>query len=464
MAGIVGLQKGDQETAKKMLFQISHRGDHGVKIIERDGMTLGAVWSESQLAPVPSVLKRNAVWDAHQPPLPDPIGVQKAGEPFTLASVVKPGELFIARDALGINPLYYSYTDSGDFCFASEVKAMLEVSTDVREFPPKTWYSSADGFQEYISPENQDGFLETIEEMAMALQMRLDQAVCKRIDSPEIGAWLSGGLDSSAIVALVRPHAKVLHTFAAGMPGAPDLVAAQKVAEYFDTHHHEILISIPDVLEVLPEVIYHLESFDALLVRSAVTNYLVAKKAADFVKVSFSGEGADELFAGYNHFQHLPEDALDDKLEQLTSSLHNTSLQRVDRSAAAHGLVVHVPFLAPEVVEYSRMIPASYKLKRHPKVIEKFILRKALGGILPDSVLWRRKTKFWQGTGLGELLSDYAEEKISPSDFSRERTLPNGWVLNTREELLYYRLFKAHFADLVNLDWMGRTEGAPVEE
>lgn len=464
MAGIVGLQKEDKQTVKNMLSKITHRGDHGVKIIQRDGITLGSVWPESQLSPVPGALNNNAVWDAIKPPLPDPNAVQTARSPFTLASLVKPGEFFVARDALGVNPLYYSYTESGDFCFASEVKAMLEVSADIREFPPNTWYTNEDGFQENKGLKNDHEVNGTLDEIALRLQMLLDQAVCKCIDSQEIGAWLSGGLDSSAIVALVRPHAQILHTFAAGMPRAPDLVYAKEMADHFDTQHHEILISIPDVLKVLPEVIYYLESFDALLVRSAVTNYLVAKKAADFVKVSFSGEGADELFAGYSQFHHLPERAVDDELRQLTRSLHNTSLQRVDRSAAAHGLVVHLPFLDPDVVTYAQTIPASYKLKRHPKTIEKYILRKALDGILPESVLWRRKTKFWQGTGLGALLSDYAEENISQSDFEQERKLPNGWVLNTKEELYYYRIFHDHFSDLEKLDWMGRTKGAPVEK
>ena len=463
MAGIVGMQSADKKAVRKMLSQISHRGDRGNKIIQQDGITLGAVWPDSQISPVPGILKTRAVWDANQPPLPEPGNLQKAREPFTLASLAKPGELFVARDALGINPLYYSYTDSGEFCFASEVKALLEVSSDVREFPPQTWYSNEWGFNQFIMMEDEAGFDENLDEIAMGLQMRLDQAVCNRIDTAEIGAWLSGGLDSSAIVALVRPHAEVLHTFAAGMPEASDLVYAREVADHFNTQHHEIIFSMPEVLKVLPEVIYHLESFDALLVRSTITNYLVARKAAEYVQTSFSGEGADELFAGYSYFRSLPEEAVDKEMHQLTQSLHNTALQRVDRSAAAHGLVVHVPFLDPDVVAFAQMIPASFKLKRQPKMIEKYILRKALDGILPNSVLWRKKTKFWQGTGLGESLSDYAQNKISQAAFSQERKLPNGWVLNSKEELYYYRIFKSHFSGLEKLDWMGRTKGAPVE-
>ena len=465
MAGIVGLERADKKFVKRMLSQISHRGDHGSKIIQQDGMTIGAVWPDAQLSPVPGILNNKAVWDANQPPIPDQSNLQQAHEPFTLASLAKTGELFVARDALGVNPLYFSYTESGDFCFASEVKALLEVSNDIREFPPKTWYSSQDGFHEFPGFDNDVGIQEqNMHEIAMGLQMRLDQAVCKRINRPEIGAWLSGGLDSSAIVGLIRPHAVVLHTFAAGMRGASDLVFAREVADYFNTQHHEIIITMPEVLKVLPEVIYHLESFDALLVRSTITNYLVASKAAEYVKTSFSGEGADELFAGYSHFLNIPEEDIDQEMQQLTQSLHNTALQRVDRSAAAHGLVVHVPFLDPDVVAYAQAIPASLKLKRQPKTIEKYILRKALEGILPKSVLWRKKTKFWQGTGLGELLSDHARNAISDADFSQERMLPNGWQLNTKEELFYYRIFKSHFSDLEKLDWMGRTQNAPVEE
>lgn len=462
MAGIVGMQKADKATVAQMLKKISHRGDDGFKIIEQDGITLGAVWPEAQRTPVPTVLKAHAVWDAARPPLPDLNGVRSARSPFAMASLDELDGLFVARDALGINPLYYSYTDTGHFCFASEVKAFLDVAQAVREFPPQTWYSSVHGFAQYPRSGSLRIGNKSPERIALELQMRLDHAVCQRIDRPVMGAWLSGGLDSSAIVALVRPHVNELHTFAAGKVGAPDLRYAREVAEQFDTHHHEIIVTLPQVLQVLPEVIYHLESFDALLVRSAVTNYLVAEKAADYVDVSFSGEGADELFAGYRYLSRLAADELDKEMQDLTTSLHNTALQRVDRSASAHGLVVHVPFLDPDVVAYAQAIPASLKLVRDPGIIEKFILRKAMEGILPDSVLWRKKTKFWQGTGLGETLAEYAENAVTQSDFVRERKLPNGWLLNTKEELFYYRIFKTYFDGLEKMDWMGRTKSAPV--
>ncbi len=464
MAGIVGIQDDDVEVVTQMLENLSHRGDVGFKVIGEQGVTLGAVWPGSQQAPTPRSLRKNAVWDAEQPPLPDPRSLEQERSPFTLASAHIPGELFLARDILGINPLYYGYTGKNKLCFASEVKALLEVTSDVSEFPPKTWYSTRTGFKEYQSYEMNPSFGKKVDEIAKELQMRLEHAVCQHIHGVEMGSWLSGGLDSSAIVALARPHLKKLHTFAAGLAGAPDLMFAQQVADIYETIHHPIKVTIDDLLRVLPEVIYHLESFDALLVRSTVTNYLVAAEAAKYIDVSYSGEGADEIFAGYDYLHQLSSPAVKRETELLTGKLHNTALQRVDRSASAHGLVVHVPFLDPEVVAFAQSIPVELKIQRRPEAIEKYILRRALEGVLPKSVLWRKKTKFWQGTGLGDLLSEYAESKISRSELEKERTLPNGWQLNTQEELFYYRIFKSHFGDLENIDWMGRTKGAPKVE
>ncbi len=262
------------------------------------------------------------------------------------------------------------------------------------------------------------------------------------------------------MAALARPHVDKLYTFAAGAPNAPDLEHAREAAEFIGSDHHEVVVSFNEMMDALPEVIYHLESFDALLIRSSITNYLVAKAASDYVPAVFSGEGGDELFAGYEYIKSMDIEDLPDELIDITNRLHNTALQRVDRSSAAHGTVAHVGFLDPDVVDYALRIPPDLKL--HDGV-EKWILRRAMDGLLPESILDRTKSKFWEGAGVGNQLSQYAEERINDSEFECERVLPSGEVLNTKEELMNYRIFKEQFGEFEDLAWMGRTKGAPVD-
>jgi len=148
-------------------------------------------------------------------------------------------------------------------------------------------------------------------------------------------------------------------------------------------------------------------------------------------------------------------------LIDITQRLHNTALQRVDRSASAHGIVAHVCFLDPEVVDYAFRIPVEYKLRDN---VEKWILRVALDGKLPEKILNRRKAKFWEGAGVGELISDYADSTITDDDFMRERILKNGWIIKSKEELLYHRIFREQLGELEDLSWMGRTKGIPAME
>jgi len=152
---------------------------------------------------------------------------------------------------------------------------------------------------------------------------------------------------------------------------------------------------------------------------------------------------------------------LADELIDLTQRLHNTALQRVDRSASAHGTVAYVCFLDSEVIDYALRIPAEYKLHNN---VEKWILRVALDGELPEKVLKRKKAKFWEGAGVEELMAGYAEQSISDSDFNAEQHLANGWTLNSKEELLYYRIFEENYGDLEDYSWMGRTKKIPARK
>jgi asparagine synthase (glutamine-hydrolysing) len=295
--------------------------------------------------------------------------------------------------------------------------------------------------------------------MATELRQRLAESVQRCIAGDCVGAWLSGGLDSSTMAALARPNVHKLHTFAGGLADSPDIDHAREAAQFIGCEHHEVIVTFEQMLEVLPDVILHLESFDALLVRSSIVNYLVGKAASDFVGEVFSGEGGDELFAGYEYLGTVPRDRLHEELLDITGRLHNTALQRVDRCACSHGLVAHVPFLDPEVFHCALRIPVEYK---GINGVEKWILRQAMAGALPDRVLNRRKSKFWEGSGVGARLADHAEQRVSDADFARERQLPNGWRINSKEELMHYRIFKEHFGQLTDLSWMGRTKGAPV--
>lgn len=447
MSGIVGIARlGQQALVNRMLDKIAHRGRAGREVIEVENGTLGIVWTKPQADAMIDLLQAHVVRDG------------SGYGHFAQAQAVD-GTWMLTRDCLGVKPLYYGRTKDGAVCFASEVKAMLEITADVQELPPGYDYDGS-RLQPFFRLEKQPPLSESPEQIAPELHRRLATSVEKPVGRGDVGAWLSGGLDSSVMAALARSHISRFHTFAAGLSGAPDLEHARAVANFIQAEHHEVVLSFDDLLKILPDVIYHLESFDALLVRSSLTNYFVAKAASDYVPAVFSGEGGDELFAGYEYLKSLDPAALPDELIDITNRLHNTALQRVDRCASAHGTVAYVAFLDPQVVDYALRIPTELKLYHG---VEKWILRRAMDGLLPESVLNRRKAKFWEGAGVGESLAQYASDRIGDEDFGRERRLPNGWTLNSKEELLYYRIFHKRFGEVGDLSWMGRTKGAPVQ-
>ncbi len=444
MAGIAGIaQSGKHLEVARMLDKIRHRGRIGSAVEQAEAATLGVVWSSPQ--PLLGTLLRSEhiVRDGIAPGQVTQVRATADG-------------IVLKRDALGLRPLYYGWNSQKTLVFASEVKALLEATRDIQLLPPGHVLEKGQltrDFELAKEPPCDD----PPDKLASELRSRLTDAVQRRIGNGDVGAWLSGGLDSSVIAALARPCVSRLHTFAVGLPGASDLENARTAAIFIHSEHHELVVTLAELIASLPEVIYHLESFDALLVRSSLTNYLVAKSTADYVPAVFSGEAGDELFAGYQYLKSIPLEILPDELVDITGRLHNTAFQRVDRSAAAHGLVAHVPFADPLVLDLALRIPAEFKLHDN---IEKWILRLAMQDSLPDPVLWRPKAKFWEGAGVGAQMADYANERIGDAEFERERELPNGWCLNSKEELMYYRIFREHFGEFENLDWMGRTKGA----
>lgn len=451
-----------QQEVAAMMRKISHRGRDNRKTIQKHGALIQSSWHDIEENADLSVLKNKLVWDGNPPLEINPRALAQWPRPYALAAV-RPQGLFLARDPLGVKPLYYGEAN-GDFFFASEVKALLAVTDDINEFPPGHCFSLEDGFQLCERIKTGELPYDEVEKIVVELHSRLEKAIERDVVSGPMGVWLSGGVDSSVIATLAKKQVRELHSFVIGLEGATDLKYGGQVASLLGTRHHSYTVKMEDLLPILPSTIYALESFDALLVRSSVTNYLISGIVSDYVDAIFSGEGGDELFAGYAYMKDIPAEKLPTALEKAVGSLHNTAFQRVDRSAFSQGIVPLLPFADLDVVNYAMSIPIKYKIYRKGNVeIEKWILRKTIEDMIPDSILWRPKTKFWQGTGLKEMLGDYAERQISDSAFERERKLPNGWKLNTKEELMYYRIFTEQFGELDQLAWIGRTEGAPVQ-
>jgi asparagine synthase (glutamine-hydrolysing) len=326
------------------------------------------------------------------------------------AFVRQDGErILAARDRVGIKPLYMGRID-GRLCFASEIKALAGRAERIEEFPPGHFYDSREGFVRYYEVPVPSNDLTEPDDAVRALRTGLEAAVEKRLQSDvPLGAFLSGGLDSSLIAAIARSRLDRLHTFAVGFPDSPDLLAARRVAEYLDTDHHEHILDEDEVLAALPEILYHLESFDADLVRSAVPCWFVSKLAAERVKVVLTGEGADELFAGYDYHKALGTGpALQTELRRSIGALHNINLQRVDRMTMAHGLEARVPFLDTAMIALAARIAPDLKMRSHKDggATEKWILRRAFSDLLPDDIVWRDKLQFDQGSGAGDFLAD----------------------------------------------------------
>jgi asparagine synthase (glutamine-hydrolysing) len=448
MGGIAGIaESGMRNEVNRMLDKMAHRGHASRKVIEFDNATLGAVYTEVQKEQMDSLEKdkiaSDFVADGH----------------YAYAKILNDG-IFLERDQLGVSPLYYGHNENQALCFTSEIKALIDFTNDIHELPPGHRYIS-NKTESYYKLEKKQPLDLDPDNIARELYKRLEISVSGFVvGNDPMGVWLSGGLDSSTMASFARPLVRKLHTFSAGFPESPDLVHARIMAEHIESDHHEIIVNLDDLLSALPEVIYHLESFDALLVRSSIANFLVSQDAARHVAAVLSGEGGDELFAGYTYLKSLDLDELANELIDITGRLHNTALQRVDRSASAHGTVAHVGFLDPKVVEYALQIPTKYKIFKN---VEEWILRKAMNEKLPKEILNRKKAKFWHGSGIETCLHEYAEAQIDNEEFERFRKLPNGFILNTKEEFMYYRIFRKYFKDLKNLSWMGRTKGAPKQ-
>ncbi len=389
---------------------------------------------------------------------------------FALA-IVGPDEFFLARDPIGIKPLYTAHRGDKLF-FASEIKALTGVADDIREFPPGHWYHSQLGLRQYYTVGEDLSVLDdnvlnelrtftTEDQVLPVIRRTLYAAVQKRLMSDvPLGVSLSGGLDSSLVALLARRDHEQINTFAVGVEGSTDLAAAREVAQFLGTRHHERVYTERDMVEALPKVLYYLESFDPALVRSAIPNYFLAQLCAEHVKVFLTGEGADELYAGYDYLEQFDQpDALHAELVHIVGALHNTNLQRADRLSMAHGLEARVPFLDVRSIALALGLPAVWKMRGEGRPA-KALLRRAFVDQLPAAIINRPKEKFSQGAGSSQMIARRAEATITDRELADERRrLAQAWNyhLPNKETLYYYRILHESYRDEWILPNMGHS-------
>jgi len=353
--------------------------------------------------------------------------------------------VYAARDPIGIKPLYLGKKD-GAWLFASEIKSFPSNCDSVREFPPGAFFHSARGFSTFYTVPELLSRQAPVKDYIEKIRETLETSVVKRLMSDvPLGAFLSGGLDSSLIAALARKHMDQLHTFSVGIEGSRDLEAARLVSNHLDTIHHEYILTEQEVREKLPEIIYYLESFDQDLVRSAIPCYFTSRLAADFVKVILTGEGADELFGGYSYYKYIGDtEFLHRELRRSVASLHNINLQRVDRMTMAHAIEGRVPFLDLTMIRLGQLIPPEMKIAGSPP-IEKWILRKAFEDLLPGEIIWRVKEQFDEGSGTVEMLDGILTDVMEKTEIKNYRRRFPETELRSGEECHYHRILMEVF-------------------
>jgi len=381
------------------------------------------------------------------------------------------GSFVAARDPVGIKPLYWARQD-GLVRFASEMSAFDEDwQPHVESFPPGHYWTPEGGLVEFAAPVPPRDELENFEgpgepgapipdEIQEKVRDRLIRTVGRQMmgDVP-VGVFLSGGLDSSLVAAIAArwyaERGERLKTFAVGLEDSPDLLAARAVAEYLGTEHHERVYTEEDALGALPTVVSTIENFDPSLVRSAVPNYILAEFTARHVKVVLTGEGADEIFAGYEYLENFrTEEELHDELVRTIEGLHDLNLQRADRVTMAHGLEARVPFLELDMICLGLSLPAGWKIAGEGQE-EKRLLRQAFEGWLPQDFLWRKKAQFGDGSGAASVLKARMEESVTEEEFERERHEVEP-PLCTREEVAYYRIFAEDLGEVRPKRTVGR--------
>lgn len=371
----------------------------------------------------------------------------------------------IARDHIGIIPLYIGWDEHGNFYVSSELKGLEGYCTKIEEFKPghylyskegeiKKWYNR--DWSEYDAvAENQT----SIEDLGKALEDAVHRQLMS--DVP-YGVLLSGGLDSSVTSALAKKYSKMrveegdtapawwpsLHSFAIGLKGSPDLAAAKKVADHIGTIHHEVNFTVQEGLDALRDVIYHIETYDVTTIRASTPMFLLARVIKSMgIKMVLSGEGADELFGGYLYFHKAPNaKEFHEETVRKLGKLHMYDCLRANKTLAAWGVEGRVPFLDKEFIDVAMRLNPKDKMIT-PERMEKWVVRKAFEDYIPESVAWRQKEQFSDGVGYNwiDTLKEVTAREVTDQQMENAAFR---FPINTpksKEEYYYRTIFSEHF-------------------
>lgn len=383
---------------------------------------------------------------------------------FAVYDVAK-NEYFIARDHMGIIPLYIGWDENGTFYVASELKALEGVCAKIELFPPGHYMYSGNGefvqwykreWTDYEAVKENETNIETI-------KIALEAAVKRQLMSDvPYGVLLSGGLDSSVISAITKKYAQKriesesttdawypqLHSFAVGLDGSPDLEAARKVADHIGSVHHEIIFTIQEGLDAIRDVIYNIETYDVTTIRASTPMYLMARVIKSMgIKMVLSGEGSDELFGGYLYFHKAPNaKEFHEETVRKLSKLHMYDCLRANKSLAAWGIEGRVPFLDKEFIDVAMRINPNDKMINGERM-EKWVLRKAFEDLLPESVAWRQKEQFSDGVGYSwiDTLKETVNLAITDEQLENAKFKFPIQTPTSKEEYYYRMIFTDHF-------------------
>lgn len=409
----------------------------------------------------------------------------------------------ISRDEIGVIPLYQGWDKSGRYYVASELKALEGECQTIEEFPNGSYLYSGDSSENTPSKpvrwykrdwENFDNVKnnpKATDEKGDIINPSIIEKVRNGLESAvkaqlmsdvPYGVLLSGGLDSSIIAAITQKFSKKriesnstesawwpqLHSFAIGLEGSPDLIAAQKAADYIGTVHHEVHFTIQEALDALPDVIYHIETYDITTVRASTPMYLLARVIKSMgIKMVLSGEGSDELFGGYLYFHKAPNaKEFHEELVRKMSKLHLYDCLRANKSLMAWGVEGRVPFLDKDFIDIAMNLNPSDKMNiklPDPSTLrqssgtagsgttkqrmEKWVLRKAFEDLLPENICWRQKEQFSDGVGYNwiDTLKKMTEEKVSDAEFARREMRFPVNTPKTKEEYYYREIYSRLF-------------------